>query len=169
MVNENTMSQTAFPTVPVSDLLRDGLVPDATPPPPLVLVVDDEQMIAQTLALILEKAGFATTVAYDGEGALQIANVTPPDLLLSDVVMPGMNGFDLAIEITQLAPDCQVLLLSGQTTAADLMARSRGDEHKFTLLAKPIHPRDLLAEITRMGTFNPLQAAPYSAVSINAG
>jgi DNA-binding response OmpR family regulator len=115
---------------------------------PIVMVVDDEHLIADTLAAILSNRGFAPLVAYDGKSALEIARVIPPDLLISDVVMPGMSGIELAIALVRTMPDCKVLLFSGQASTIDLLAEECVRGHDFTALTKPIHPTDLLAHIS---------------------
>ena len=66
---------------------------------PRVLVVDDEKLIVDTLAEILQNAGFHVAAAYDGWTALEAARLFHPDYLLSDVLMPKMNGVELAIAI----------------------------------------------------------------------
>jgi DNA-binding NtrC family response regulator len=126
-------------------------MPDQSVPPPLVLVVDDEVLIANSLAAILEGKGFATLIAYNAESAMEIASVSPPDLLLTDVVMPGENGIQLAVKVQSLAPDCRVLLLSGQASTSDLLAQSGVVTERFTLLGKPIPPRELLDQVSRLG------------------
>ncbi len=117
-------------------------------PKPLVLVVDDETLIADSLAAILRQSGFAAMAAYDGLSALEIARVVPPDLLLSDVAMPGMSGIDLAIAISQATPGCKVILFSGQAATVDLLSTARDAGYDFTTLAKPLHPTELLARIS---------------------
>lgn len=116
--------------------------------PPLLLIVDDERVIADTLSAILSKHGFAVMTAYSGATALELARITPPDLLLSDVAMPGMNGIELAIAMVQSLPDCKVLLFSGQASTVDLLDEARHAGHTFTLILKPIHPTDLLNRIS---------------------
>lgn len=116
-------------------------------PRPIVLVVDDEAVIANTRAMILELNRMTALVAYDGESALEIARTIPPDLLLSDVAMPGMNGIDLAVTIRQIIPTCSVLLFSGQASTADLLETARAAGQEFTVLAKPLHPSEWLARI----------------------
>jgi len=143
------MACTRFPTVAVNELLAKGLVADAAPPP-LVLVVDDEAMIVDTLAAILEKEGFATATAYAGNEALEVARLAPPDLLLSDVLMPDMDGIELATQVAELSPDCQILLLSAQSLSADLLAGSGVRRDRFKILQKPLHPGILLAEVSQM-------------------
>lgn len=114
---------------------------------PVVLVVDDESAIADTLAEILSRSGYASMAVYDGYEALETALVAPPEMLITDVVLPGMSGIELAITMRRIYPDCKVVLFSGQASTADLLASARNDGHHFTLLSKPVHPRDLLAHV----------------------
>jgi DNA-binding response OmpR family regulator len=110
----------------------------------MVLVVDDESAIADTLAEILTRSGYTATPAYDAEDALETALLMPPELLITDVVLPGMSGIELAITIRRIFPDCKILLFSGQAATADLLASANHAGHKFELLSKPVHPSELL-------------------------
>ena len=65
--------------------------------PPRVLVVDDEPSITDTLVAILRTAGYDAAPSYDAETALSLCESLRPDLLITDVVMPGMNGIEMAI------------------------------------------------------------------------
>ena len=140
----------------MSEKLNSEIVPRALVPAPditekhrpVVLVVDDERVIADTLAVILSNNGFAPLTAYDGKSALEIASVIPPEVLISDVVMPEMTGIELAIAVVENVPDCKVLLFSGQASTVDLLAEARAAGRDFTTLMKPVHPTDLLARIT---------------------
>jgi CheY-like chemotaxis protein len=111
---------------------------------PVILVVDDEQVIADTLSIILTKSGFSTMTAYSGKHALTLAGAIQPALLISDVMMPGMSGIDLAIKITETIPACKILLFSGQAATVDLLEKARHAGHDFTTLTKPVHPTDML-------------------------
>jgi len=115
-----------------------------------VYIVDDEQVIAYTLAAILKNAGFDATGFTDPKDALESAAATTPDLLISDVMMPGMTGVELGIHFRERFPQCNVLLFSGQATTGRLLEAAREQGHDFTLLAKPIHPTDLLAAIGQL-------------------
>ena len=115
-----------------------------------VLVVDDEHTIAEMLGLILARAGYECTVAYDGLDALRRAKELHPDLLLSDVMMPGMNGLQLAKAIVDLHPECRVLLISGNAATQDLLETACAEGHSFPVLAKPMAPRELLAAIAQI-------------------
>jgi DNA-binding response OmpR family regulator len=114
---------------------------------PVVLVVDDESAIADTLAEILSRSGYAAMTAYDAEEALEAALVTPPDMLITDVVMPGMSGIELAMKMRRMFPDCKTLLFSGQAATVDLLSMANGAGHHFNLLHKPIHPKELLKHV----------------------
>jgi hypothetical protein len=85
-----------FPTMTVEEILRADSNHRADQNSPVILVVDDERVIADTLSVILSRNGFAAMTAYNGTSALEIATLVPPQLLISDVMMPGMSGIDLA-------------------------------------------------------------------------
>lgn len=114
---------------------------------PKVLVVDDERVIADTLAMILNQSGFDARAIYSGEGAVELASAIEPDMLISDVIMADLNGIDAAIRIRALLPRIKVLLFSGQAATADLLEKARADGHEFDILAKPVHPQDLLSRL----------------------
>jgi CheY-like chemotaxis protein len=114
---------------------------------PRVIVVDDEHVIADTLATILNRAGFDASAVYTGRQAVDLARDIKPDLIVSDVIMPDMNGIEAAIIIRGFLPSCKVLLFSGQAATADLLENARASGHEFEILAKPIHPQDLLAKL----------------------
>jgi DNA-binding response OmpR family regulator len=114
---------------------------------PRVLVADDERVIADTLAMILNQSGFKAQVAYTGEKALELAAEFKPEMLISDVIMGGLNGIDAAIKIRELLPTIKILLFSGQAATADLLEKARERGYEFEILAKPVHPQDLLAKL----------------------
>ncbi len=121
-----------------------------TPPVPderkrlRVLIVDDEEMIADTLARILNASGFEARAAFSGEQAIPSASEFEPDILLTDVIMRGMSGIDAGIAVSKILPLCRVILFSGQAATADLQARAKAQGYSFELIAKPIHPQELL-------------------------
>ena len=75
-----------------------------------VLVADDEQVIANTLAIILNQAGFEARAVYSGEKAIEALDNFYPDMLISDVIMTGMTGIEAAIVTRQKLPKCKILL-----------------------------------------------------------
>jgi len=139
-----------FPTIPIGEVPKsnNGRGNDAYGPRPVVLVVDDESIIADTLAEILTRSGYDGVAAYDADSALETALLKPPEMLITDVVLPGMSGIELAITVRRIFPDCRVILFSGQASTADLLAAAREEGHHFTLLNKPLHPQDLLHRIS---------------------
>lgn len=118
-----------------------------TTPKPKVLVADDEQVIANTLAIILNQAGFDARAVFSGEKAVELLDSFQPDMLISDVIMTGMTGIEAAIITRNRLPKCKILLFSGQAATADLLEKARAQGHEFEILAKPVHPTDLLAKL----------------------
>lgn len=114
-----------------------------------VLVADDERVIADTLAMILNQSGFETRAVYSGEKALELAETFRPDMLISDVIMADLNGIEAAIRIRALLPEIKVLLFSGQAATADLLEKARAAGYEFEILAKPVHPQDLLSRLRK--------------------
>jgi DNA-binding response OmpR family regulator len=114
---------------------------------PRVLVADDERVIADTLAMILNQSGFNARAVYSGEKALELASTFEPDMLISDVIMADLNGIDAAIRMRELRPGIKILLFSGQAATADLLEKARARGYEFEILAKPVHPQDLLSRL----------------------
>ena len=114
---------------------------------PKVLVVDDERRIADTLTEILEMAGFQVMTAYDGWEAVEAAAKFHPDYLLSDVLMPRMNGVELAIAIRKMYPAARILLFSGQAGISEILLDGQRKGFEFELIAKPIHPLKLIERL----------------------
>jgi DNA-binding NtrC family response regulator len=119
-------------------------------PPQIVFVVDDEPAIAETLATILNASGFQATAFTDAEKAIQAAETYCPSLLISDVVIPHMNGIELAIKFKATCPQCKILLFSGNASTNSLLEVATTQGHAFTLMSKPVHPKDLLAAIAKL-------------------
>ena len=112
-----------------------------------VLAVDDEFIIASTWAQILRMSGFEADWATSGEEAIRRARRKRPDVLLSDVLMQGMNGIETAEQILKLYPECRVVLISGHAGTARSLTEDYPGKPKFEILRKPIHPLVLLEKI----------------------
>jgi CheY-like chemotaxis protein len=166
-------SKLSFSVVPLKEVAKEDVVFLPKKDAPVILIVDDEKVIADTLSIILTHAGFITMTAYDGQSALRMANAITPALLLTDVVMPGLTGVELAIKLTQSIPDLKVLLFSGQASTVDLLDKARHSGHHFTALTKPVHPTDMLKRISECLAFhNPIpvprdQRAQVASVATN--
>jgi CheY-like chemotaxis protein len=114
---------------------------------PTVLLVDDEPLIVDTLTEILEGAGFFVLPAYEGWTALEKVARHRPDYLLSDVLMPKMNGVELAIAIRKMYPSTRIMLFSGQAGISDILLDGQKQGFEFELIAKPLHPLKLIEHL----------------------
>jgi DNA-binding response OmpR family regulator len=117
------------------------------PAKPKVLVADDERVIADSLAMILNQSGFEARAVYSGEKVLELVSSFEPDMLISDVIMAGVNGIDAAIRVREMSPGIKILLFSGQAATANLLEKARSNGYEFEILTKPVHPQDLLARL----------------------
>ena len=106
-----------------------------------VLVADDEQVIANTLAVILNQAGFDAHAVYSGEEALDALDNFQPDMLITDVIMTGITGIEVGIAVRARLPNCKVMLFSGQAATASLLEKARHEGHEFEVhrQARPSH------------------------------
>lgn len=111
----------------------------------VIFVVDDEEMITKSLALVLGRKGFDVSCFTNPLEALERMKTVAPDLLISDVMMPQLSGFELASQTRESRPDCRILLFSAVTSS--LLRQPWKDGQNFRLLQKPVHPDELLHEI----------------------
>ena len=113
-----------------------------------ILIVDDEPLLVETIAYNLEKAGFETLRAYDGESALEQARQGRPDLVVLDVMLPKISGWEVCRALRQdpqYRLDAPILLLTARSDETD-KARGRAlgaDDY----MVKPFAMRELLAHI----------------------
>ncbi|MDP9160194.1 MAG: response regulator [Acidobacteriota bacterium] len=115
-----------------------------------VLVIDDEKNLADTVVWILEENGFEAVAAYTGAAALEKICSFPPDIVISDVIMPGMNGIDVCSIVQTKFPYCHILLFSGQAVTSELLYNARRKGFEWELLAKPVDPEELLAKLNTL-------------------
>jgi CheY-like chemotaxis protein len=127
--------------------LEKGNESERRGPSPRILVVDDEALIADTIVQILNRNGFIAEAAYSGKEAIEMAHRHCPELVLSDVLMPNVDGVEAAIQIRELCPDTRIVLFSGQSATVEILARARERGHNFELLPKPIHPTQLIKHL----------------------
>ena len=85
-----------------------------------VLVVDDKDCIRTSMSLVLESLGYSVRSAEDGHSAIREIRSQKPDILLSDLVMPGMSGFELLMNVRRLFPAIQVIATSGSFSGNDV-------------------------------------------------
>jgi DNA-binding NtrC family response regulator len=109
-----------------------------------ILVIDDEHTIADTLKAIFSKAGMEAMAVYSAEQALALMAQWVPHMAIIDVQLPGMNGVDLAILLKARYPKCELTLFSGYASTGELLEKAKRDGHALEVIAKPVHPLDLL-------------------------
>ena len=97
--------------------------------------------------MILTAQGFDVTPFSDPLLALEALQTNAPDLLIADVVMPQLSGGELAIVVRETCPTCRVLLFSGHTATEQMLESARAQGYDFAILAKPVHPLDMLATV----------------------
>ena len=115
-----------------------------------IMIVEDERVVADTLGKILSAGGYDVRVAYSAEEALACTTAWDPDIALLDVMLPNMNGIDLAVALQKPLPNCRILLFSGQPSVEGLLQKAFAEGHSFEILAKPIHPSVILNKIARL-------------------
>lgn len=116
-----------------------------------VFVVDDEKSIANVVSFVLREAGFEVETFYDASSALRRASDCLPDILVSDVVMPDMDGVGLAKALRELNPNCKVILMSGNPgwkSSGILQSDEFDGFDGFMLLPKPF-PLDQLLTLVK--------------------
>lgn len=122
----------------------------------MILVVDDERNLADTLVAMLDLIGYKGTPVYSGEDALEIVRQQEPELIISDVVMPGINGVELAIAARRWWPNVRILLVSGNVATQEIVDIAQAKGHAFEVLAKPTPPKQLLLKIVSMLETTPI-------------
>lgn len=114
----------------------------------LVLVADDEPSIVRLLRATLEADGFAVVTAESGSTALAVLNAERPDIVVLDVMMPEMDGFETLrlIRNQSQTPGVPVIMLTARTGDIDKMQGSQSGADDY--LTKPFNPNELIARIT---------------------
>ncbi len=115
--------------------------------PPRILLAEDDDAMRVYLERALVKAGYAVDSVDRGTDALPLLEDGNYDLLLSDIVMPEMDGIELAQRCNEVSPDTKVMFITG--FAAVTLKASREQPHA-KVLSKPFHLRDLVLEVERV-------------------
>lgn len=111
---------------------------------PRVLVAEDDPTVREIVLRYLEREGFATEAAADGARALQLALANPPDLLVLDLMLPSLDGFEVCRRLRESAP-VPVIMLTARADEADRVAGLELGADDY--LAKPFSPRELTARV----------------------
>lgn len=109
-----------------------------------ILIVDDDKNICMMLSLYLHSEGFTVDVVHDGEAALKSVSDSPPSLVLLDVMMPGMDGFETLSRLRTFS-QVPVIFLTARDLTEDVVRGFEGGADDY--IVKPCEPRELLARI----------------------
>ena len=112
-----------------------------------ILLAEDDKVMREYLTRALERSGYAVSAVDRGTEALPLLENEQFDLLLTDIVMPEMDGIELAQRAGEIAPDMRVMFITG-FAAVTLKAGKAVPQAK--VLSKPFHLRDLVLEVDRM-------------------
>jgi len=115
-----------------------------------VLIVDDEEYIVTSLEYVMKSAGYEVVVAYDGEQAIEKIKATAPDLLILDVMMPKLDGFEVCekIRANPLWESIRIIMLTakGRDSERDKGISLGADAY----MTKPFSTRDILERVTEL-------------------
>lgn len=112
-----------------------------------ILLAEDDKVMREYLARALERSGYSVTAVDRGTAALPLIEAERFDLLLSDIVMPEMDGIELAQKAGEIAPEMRVMFITG-FAAVTLKAGKQIPSAR--VLSKPFHLRDLVLEVDRL-------------------
>ncbi len=112
-----------------------------------ILLAEDEDAMRTYLSRALEKAGYAVDSVESGTAALPLLENAEYDLLLSDIVMPEMDGIELAQLCNEISPSTKVMFITG---FAAVSLKASADQPQAKVLSKPFHLRDLVLEVDRV-------------------
>jgi DNA-binding response OmpR family regulator len=114
-------------------------------PAQLILVVDDEPALVDVVTYNLKQAGFETVVAGDGREALRLAEESRPDLVVLDLMLPGLDGLTVCRALRERDPRLPVIMLTARSTELDrVLGLEIGADDYMT---KPFSPRELVARV----------------------
>ncbi len=113
-----------------------------------ILLAEDDDSLRGFLKRALERAGYEVRACADGEEALEALPEAEWDLLLTDIVMPGADGIEVARQATAVQPELRVMFITG--FAAVALAAKESAPQGAKVLSKPIHLREIVSEVERM-------------------
>jgi two-component system, cell cycle response regulator CpdR len=113
-----------------------------------ILLAEDDDNMRAFLARALERAGHEVAAVGDGDAALALAGTADFDLLLADVVMPGIDGIELARRVSALLPELRIMFITG--FAAVALNQPGFTRRQPKVLAKPFHLRQLVEEVDKV-------------------
>lgn len=138
----------------------------APPLPPRILLIDDDTSLTAMLGEILQLHGFEVAGATGGEVALERIAADPPDLVVLDVMLPGISGFEVLARLRQ-GSEVPVIMLTARGAESERIAGLTGGADDY--LAKPFNPLELIARIRAILKRTPSRAAAAAHEGLAAG
>ena len=129
-----------------------------------ILIVDDDHDILRLIDLRLQSAGYQTTLAHNGAAALASAAIQRPDLVITDLQMPELNGMDLMVQLHRHHPTLPVIILTAHGTIPDAVAATH--QGAFSFLSKPFESQVLLQQVANALQISGLSAQAQEAQDI---
>jgi len=112
-----------------------------------IMVVDDVDTIARVYARFLERMGYEVRIAFNGQEALELWDSYQPDLIISDIRMPKMNGFELANAIRKKKADQKIILMTGYADEAEVLEQQKS--HGYPFFTKPADLQTTVSKIVQ--------------------
>jgi CheY-like chemotaxis protein len=114
-----------------------------------ILVIDDDDLFRQTLATVLRRAGYRVIAATNGREGIELFRTHLPALVVTDIRMPGKDGFEVIRELRQDFPDVRTIAVSGgDPTGTELLKRAL-EIGASDFIAKPINPFNLVGRVKK--------------------
>ena len=113
-----------------------------------ILIADDDVDLRELLARVLSKAGYRVETVEDGHAAVEMVAASPPDVLITDLLMPHLTGWSVFSRVRRLAPQLPILIISGASTGTPPDAAALPDHAVF--LRKPVAMDEVLTTVARL-------------------
>lgn len=117
---------------------------------PYLMVLDDDAAVRHTWTIIFRQQGYEVASVERGQDAIDSARNRAPDLLLADIRLPDMTGIEVARQVHKQAPDCRILLISGDGDSNEALQEARAMGTSFEVLPKPIAPPELIRRVAEL-------------------
>jgi DNA-binding response OmpR family regulator len=117
---------------------------------PLILVVDDEPNMCDILRRILEKEGYQVLTASDGETALRIIKVREPEVILLDLMMPGIDGREVCWRVREFSPATRIIYFTAKTELTSPLKAKELHSGADAFIAKPASSKRILSMVDNM-------------------
>ena len=111
-----------------------------------IMIVDDEPRMCDVLRRILERSGYETITAFDGETAIKLIKKNRPDVMLLDLMMPGMNGREVCRQAREISPATRIIYFTGKSQI-DAAEKKELRREVDAFLTKPASTTQILSKI----------------------